>query len=167
MVGFDILENVFCSWPSLKSIEVSIVKSKIFPLLEQSLSFFSYKHLATIIHTYIHAYIHSYIHTYIHTTFIHIRVHTYIHTYIHTRTYMHWLFRLPGGFSSKVYRLRWGPICCIIAYFKIDHLIIWTLITSFDNLLKINRNHFKVNHIINWKLITGCLNEVYHKLLES
>ena len=44
LVGLEVFENLLSSWPYLKSIEVQIVKSNIFPLLKQSLTFYSYKH---------------------------------------------------------------------------------------------------------------------------
>ena len=44
----DFFENLLSSWSFLNSMEVYIVKSKIFLFLKQSLVFFSYKHLETL-----------------------------------------------------------------------------------------------------------------------
>ena len=52
-VGPEIFENLLSSWrPFFKSIEVYILKSKIFPFLKQSLALFSYKHLASLTLSY-------------------------------------------------------------------------------------------------------------------
>ena len=52
-VGLEIFYNLLSSWPCFRSIKVSIVKSKTFPFLQQSLVFFSYKHLATLVYSFV------------------------------------------------------------------------------------------------------------------
>ena len=48
LVRFEMFENLFSSWPFLKSREICIAMSNMFPFLKHSLAFLSYKHLATL-----------------------------------------------------------------------------------------------------------------------